>query len=349
MGEILGLGITHFPGMAPDPPGPRSLKRTLSDPGLPERYRTPQGWPEQMRAEWSTDEGAAHAIQHRDTVVAGLRRARQTLDAFKPDLMVVWGDDQYENFREDVVPAFTVLAYDEVEVHPWAHQIGARNYWHEPEDVAFRLKGHKAAAKRLATGLLGEDFDVAYAYRPLHQDLGHAFINSVLYLDWDRRGFDYPMVAMPINCYGRGVIAMRGYMASLEHPLAEADMDPPSPSPARCYDLGAACARILAASPWRVALVASSSWSHAFLTAKHYYLYPDTDADRQLYAALESADYAAWRRRSLSQVEDSGQQELLNWFCLMGAMAELNRKPTYSELIPSHIMNSNKVIATFEP
>src|SRR5579862_1000954 len=348
MGEILGLGITHFPGLAPAAPGPRSLKRALQDPGMPEEYRTPAGWPDAMRAEWGDDEGASAGLRHRDAVVAEMRKARQVLDEFKPDLLVVWGDDQYENFREDIVPAFSVLAYDQVETHPWKHHagtsnfIGNRNYWQEPEELGVLVKGHRQAAKFLARGLLAENFDVAYAYKPLHQDLGHAFLNSVLYLDWDRKGFEYPLIPFPINCYGRGLIALQGYMASMEHPPTGDDLDPPSPSPARCFDVGAACVRVLRDSPWRVALVASSSWSHAFLTPKHHYLYPDIPADRALYAAMQSGNYGEWRKRSLEAVEDSGQQELLNWFCLMGAMAELGRKVSYSKFIESWIMNSNK-------
>src|SRR5262249_29982568 len=159
-------------------------------------------------------------------------------------------------------------------------------------------------------------FDLAYAYRPLHVELGHAFLNSVLFLDWDRRGFDYPIVPFAVNCYGRKIIATKGYMESLANPISEADLDPPSPSPARCFDLRAACARALKASPWRVALVASSSWSHAFMTRKHTFLYPDTAADRVLFEALKAGDYAAWRNWTIEQVEESGQQELLNWFCL---------------------------------
>ena len=34
-----------------------------------------------------------------------------------------------------------------------------------------------------------------------------------------------------------------------------------------------------------VALIASSSWSHAFLTPKNHLLYPDVEADRALYRA----------------------------------------------------------------
>src|SRR5688500_19145288 len=50
----------------------------------------------------------------------------------------------------------------------------------------------------------------------------------------------------------------------------------------RCMEVGAATARVMAKSPWRTAIVASSSWSHSFLTEKHYQLWPDVAADRRL-------------------------------------------------------------------
>jgi hypothetical protein len=130
---------------------------------------------------------------------------------------------------------------------------------------------------------------------------------------------------------------------------AEEDLDPPSPAPWRCFDLGAAAARVLAESPYRVALIASSSWSHAFLTPKNHLLYPDVPADRALYDALRDADYATWRERPLAAIEDSGQQEVLNWVCLMGAMQELGRRPTEADFVESWIFNSNKCFAVFAP
>ena len=36
---------------------------------------------------------------------------------------------------------------------------------------------------------------------------------------------------------------------------------------------------------------------------------------------------------------------MLNWFCLIGAMAELGRRPDFATYIESSVMNSNKVIA----
>jgi hypothetical protein len=260
--------------------------------------------------------------------------------------VLIWGDDQYENFREDIIPAFCVLAYESIEHRPWAE---ARwpNVWDEPKEMTFAYKGHRPAAKVLTAGLLDGGFDVSYAYRPLHHPLGHAFMNTLLFLDYDRQGFPYPVVPFQVNCYGRRVIAQRGGMGALASMRAEAELDPPSPSPSRCFDLGRACARIGSASPWRMALIASSSWSHAFLTPKHHLLYPDVAADRAMYQTLGAGDYQAWRETPLAVIEESGQQEMLNWMCLVGAMAELGRRPAECGLLESYIFNSNKCFAFF--
>ena len=55
-----------------------------------------------------------------------------------------------------------------------------------------------------------------------------------------------------------------------------------------------------------------------FLTEKNWQLWPDVAADRRLYDALETGDYEAWHRYTTDQIEDSGQHEVLNWFCLLG-------------------------------
>jgi len=348
MGAILGLGVTHYPPLTGrDENMARILRRVLADPDLPERLRRPEGWPEPMRREWGADEGLASARRHREALVSWFRKARRLLDDFAPDVVLIWGDDQYENFKEDVIPPFCVGAYESIERRPWADS-ALPNAWDEPKDARFTYPGHRAAAKALTTGLLEEGFDVAYAYRPLHHPLGHAFTNTLLYLDYDRQGLAYPVIPFQINCYGRRVISQRGGQAGVAG-VKEADLDPPSPSPARCFDLGRAAARVLAASPWRVAVIASSSWSHAFLTPKNYLLHPDVEGDRAMYAALRAGDYEAWRRTPLSAIEDSGQHEMLNWLCLAGAMAELGRKPSEIDLVETYIFNSSKCFAFFPP
>ena len=62
------------------------------------------------------------------------------------------------------------------------------------------------------SGLINQGIDMSYAYKPLHEKggLGHAIINTLLYLDYDRKGFNYPVVPFLVNCYGSKVIRNRG-------------------------------------------------------------------------------------------------------------------------------------------
>jgi len=354
MGAVLGIGISHYPpfsGLDADMAG--ILRRRLADPGVPAHAKDPAGWPALMREEWGDDQGVRAAARHRAQMLEGLLRVRAALDAFRPDVVVIWGDDQYENFREDVIPPFCVQAYPDMTLRPWqqagesAMMAGRPNVWNEPPEREFTVRVHRDAARHLVTGLLEREFDVAYAYRPLHHPgLSHAFLNAILYLDHERRGFDYPVVPFQINCYGSKVIGHRGFVTDIGdvRPL-----DPPSPSPRRCFDLGGAVARICADSPWRVALLASSSWSHAFLVDRTWRMMPDVDTDRALYRAMLDGDYDAWRRFPLDRLVDSGGQEVLNWFALVGAMNALGHRVAWSSFVETYVFNSSKVAAVFAP
>lgn len=345
MGEILAVGITHYPPLAGrDEAMSWILKRMLQNPHLPAEYRRVENWPAAMRAEWGSDEGTTAAHQHRERLLQWLRKTRAQIDEFRPDFIVLWGDDQYENFREDVIPPYCIYAHESFEFGT-----SANNVWSEPAEKKFRAPGNVAAAKYLASGLIEAGFDTAYSYKPLHHPLGHAFANAVLYLDYDRKGFPYSIIPFAINCYGRRVISQRGGLPAFDNPPSDAQLDPPAPTPRRLFDLGAATARIFAASPWRVVLMASSGWSHAFLTQKNHYLYPDTPADRKLFEALRTCNYDAWRNYPAASVEESGQQEILNWMCLAGALAELHRKPAETEFIDTWIFNSSKCFLMAPP
>jgi len=350
MADILGLGLSHYPPLClPDADMAGILRWTLQDPSIPAKEKDPANWPAPMRAEWA--ESTRAAAEHRKQLVAGFDRVRAALDEFKPDAVLMWGDDQYENFRQDLIPPFAVLAFDDLELRPWDHaqessmMKGKANVWGEDGSKSFRLRGRPDIAKHLVAGLIEQDIDVAYAYQPLHHgSVAHAFTNAVLYLDYHRKGYDYPTICFPLNCYGRRVVSARGFLTRMDAAL---EFDPPSPSPKRFMQVGAATARVLKESPWRVALVASSSWSHAFLCDSTWRLRPDTPADRRLYEAMRAGDYDAWRSTPLKAVEDAGQQEVLNWFALAGAMAELGARLEWSEFVQTDVFNSNKVFAVY--
>jgi hypothetical protein len=55
------------------------------------------------------------------------------------------------------------------------------------------------------------------------------------------------------------------------------------------------------------------------------------------------------RITTLDDVELAGQQELLNWFALAGAIEHTGATLAWSEFIETAIFNSNKVFAIFDP
>lgn len=353
MAHFLGLGLTHYPLLAGTDDHMASLLRwTLQDPDIPEAEKDPANWPALMREEWGTDQGVAAAAGHRKALVDNLARCRAALDDFKPDVVVVWGDDQYENFREEVIPPFCVLAYGDVETEPFElmNKRGSPNAWGLPADTTITLHGDADNARRLADGLLERGFDIAYSYaKRKDSPFPHAILNTQLFLDYPHAGADFPYSLVPItvNCYGQHAIARRGGLARFAE-ISDEQLDPVGPSPARCFALGRAVASAFADTDLRVALVASSSWSHAFLTDKTWHITPDTAADLRLYELFKARDYEAWAATTTADIVGSGQHEMLNWFCLTGAAAELGLELEWSEMVLTDVFNSNKCFAVFQ-
>ena len=53
MGDILGIGVTHYPGLIqPDRQMAGLLDRTLKSEQVPEELKDPARWPEPMRKDW---------------------------------------------------------------------------------------------------------------------------------------------------------------------------------------------------------------------------------------------------------------------------------------------------------
>ncbi|GAB3082070.1 extradiol ring-cleavage dioxygenase [Nocardioides zeae] len=354
MGEAIGLGITHYPLLAAtDEYMAALMSQVLTDPDIPDDRKDPANWSDLAQQEWSDDRGAAAAAGHRKSLLTNLAAARQTLDEFEPDLLIVWGDDQYENFREEVIPSFCILAYPDTEVDQLAvlDVMSLPNAWGLPSGQRMVMRGNQPYAKKLAQDVLADGVDVAYSYEPrrdIHH-FPHAFANTQVFLDYENVGktFPYPIVSVAVNCYGEHVIARRGGIAPFAEILGGEDLDPPGPSPQRCYEFGRAVGRSVRKSDKRVALVASASWSHAFLNDKDWHLRPDTAADRELYDAMVRGDHDVWTSRTVRDIVDAGQHEMLNWFCLLGAVSELGLELESSEFVETEVFNSNKAFATF--
>jgi hypothetical protein len=66
------------------------------------------------------------------------------------------------------------------------------------------------------------------------------------------------------------------------------------------------------------------------------------EADRARFEDLRDGRFPTWKDLDLAQIEDAGQQELLNWVCLAGAMTELGLTPQVLDYSETYIFNSSK-------
>src|SRR6185312_9477597 len=100
MGDVLGVGCTHGPHLKLSNETMANIyfRYNLRSDKTPAQWKDPANWPPGLREEWGADEAATAAGKHRDELVRGFRAARRAIDDFKPDFVVIYGDDQYENF-----------------------------------------------------------------------------------------------------------------------------------------------------------------------------------------------------------------------------------------------------------
>jgi hypothetical protein len=360
VGEILGIGCPHGPQpqFTDETMANNYFRHNLTSERTSAYWKDQSHWPEAMRQEWGQDEGTTAARAHREAVIGAYRKAREALDAFKPDYVVMFGDDQFENFKDDVLPPFCVYSLEEYEL---GHH-GAPRKRVAPNGMDFGIalerpplqptvEGDRRFGTHLAGELIRQGFDVACSWKLHHlASLGHAFTATLDYLDWDRRGFPYRLIPIHVSAYGEdtrmpipGVEPVSGRLP--EHVPEDTVLPPPSPPAWRCYDLGKAVAQVCQTSPHRVAIVGTASWSHASLTNLHGFVWGDVDEDRKRYEELRDGRQAEWRDLDATQMRASGQHEMRNWICLAGAMdgrrAEII---TYAE---TYIFNSSKCIAVF--
>ena len=353
MGEILGIGTTHYPGLAATDEGLSSMWRFLMNaPLIDSKWKDPANWPDGMAEEVGNDDGLSAAGRYRERMWQSFCRQREMIDAFAPDFIVIIADDQYENFQEDIIPPFCVYGLDDdFEQEVWAHgfMAGKDNYWGETSDCRIMFHGHREGAKYIATGLLERGIPMPYAYKTLHSPtLAHGFNYTALYLDHQRRGFPHPIVPLHVNCFGSAVISSGGFAAHLfEEQVPNGLPDPPAPNPAMCHELGAKLAETLSESPYRSVIMASSSWSHGFLASRTGYVLPDFETDRKMLEWFKQGDFESWRQVPLPDVEAAGHHEMLNWHVLAGAMSVLGRKPDIIDYVETFIFQSDKCFAAF--
>ncbi len=323
MGELLGLGCTHAPMILnPAEQWPEIRRRIYG--GVP-NYQAPP----KMVEELADDNGASRDKVNQQKIVDAFAVLRQKLVDWNPDLVIVVGDDQVENFKRENLPTFCLYTGDEVDGYPFHRPGGKINLWNEPQDKKYSFKSPGSFSKDLVAFLIRAGFDMSSATELKGWDYGlpHAHINPLMFLNQDGT---FPVLPLFVNCYGEE--AGDGY--------------PPRPTAKRCYELGQAIGKFLEGRTERVAIVASSSWSHSFLTHRYNLCQFDEDFDRRTLGWLKEGKGSNVAQFTPEEVQLSGDHEFLNWIITLGVVGD---KPAeIVETLDDQSQVSFKVFAIWE-
>ena len=261
---------------------------------------------------------AAEVPEERERRYRPIREAleffRRRMEEAAPDVIIVVGDDQDENFTEDNLPQIAVYT-------------GAQLHAVERAGDGSRVLGpryacHSELARDLLNGLVEREFDVAECRSFANDELlshAHApILRRVL-----------PHARVPVI------------------PVFVNAIHWPAPSPGRCHRLGAAMREVIEGRPGseRVAIYASGGLSH--FTADYpweHYSGPCTvgsiceEFDRRAATLMRNGQGAQLGRLTSQELVDHGAIELRSWITLLGAVGDarprfLHYQPFYSAVM----------------
>jgi 3-O-methylgallate 3,4-dioxygenase len=238
---------------------------------------------------------AAIAARFR-TVQEAMQRMKAEIASAKLDVLVIVGDDQYELFHDEHMPAIAIYYGDTI--RNAAQKPVAEGDWYRRAQMRRLEEGsevhypcHRPLALHLIEGLMEREFDVsALAALAGEQHEGHAY--SFIHR-WYLQGASLPIVPVFLNTY-----------------------NPPNPPlPKRCLKLGAALKEAIAAYPGdlRVGVIASGGLSHFAV---------DEAMDRAVIDALRRKDLGFLAGLDPRKLK-SGSSEIRNWLVVAGAATDL--------------------------
>jgi hypothetical protein len=298
---VIGIGTSHSPQLsirAKD--WAYLLKKDETDPRLdyPELLKRAKPG---LAAELTPEK-----FEQRDQAcLKAVGKLGDALRSASADVVVIFGDDQHEQFGDDNMPTFAIYHGKSIPVvrdsglRPSGWKDAERKGWVETAD---EYANEDDLANHLICALTDEEFDIARCNR-LRKEIGvgHAF--SFLY----RRllpGGKIPMVPVMVNTY----------------------YPPNQPTPKRCYAFGQAVRRAIESwkSDKRVALMASGGLSHVVI---------DEEIDAMTIDGLTNKKPETLFRLPREKLW-GGTSEILNWVALAGAMED--RELKYLEYVTTY-------------
>lgn len=241
-------------------------------------------------------------------IAKGFDVLSKQIEAFRPDVILVVGDDQAEVFTEASMPAFCIFSCAEV------HGSVNISLIDEPEEENhITLRCHSALARYLVNDLERQGFEISESkeLKPLgkpKRGIGHAFTRPVVKVI---PKLDIPIIPFHVNAYF-----------------------PPMPSARRCYELGQSIAQALKARPEKVAIMASGGLSHDPRGPRAGWI--DTALDRWTLEKLRSGDAESLCHlfEFDSDTLRGGTGEIRSWIVVAGACG--GAPATIVDYIPAH-------------
>lgn len=222
-------------------------------------------------------------------IADGLISLRETLETLAPDAFILIGDDQGENFKS-VVPQFAIYTGDHVIT----------------EDNESGKTIENACDATLATAILdgvvasGVDMSACYSF-PDDKLLSHAHAQILVNI-----APTMPIVPIFVNA-----------------------INPPGPTPARCFEVGQVIRQVLdnLGDNKRVVVYASGGLSH-FSAGYPYgdYCGPlrlgsiQKEFDRSIVDAMRNGQGQELTKLTSRELLDNGEIELRQWIVLMGML-----------------------------
>jgi catalytic LigB subunit of aromatic ring-opening dioxygenase len=206
---------------------------------------------------------------------------RSDLEALRPDVIVIVGDDQHENILDDNTPPFTVFIGAEAEAST------SLKYLKQPKSenrARYTVDGPLGAG--LLRDLMNTGFDPAYSKMTRYEGgLGHAFARVLKFLT---ANLNCRILPIMVNTYF-----------------------PPAPSPQRCVQFGRGLAQAIRRTPGdqRVVVIASGGLSHTKINEA---------LDKQFLEKIERNDVDGMAQMAGSLFVE-GTSEILNWIVVAAA------------------------------
>lgn len=263
-----------------------------------ERYKRQYGVepPEQAEIAQETLEGN---LERFGRIQDGFALLRAQLEALHPDTLVLIGDDQAENFREDNLPQFAVYVGDSFVAGERGGAAGAR------------YRCDTILARAILEECVEGDFDLASSKSfPNEALISHAHVQVLNFLDPEGK---LPVVPIFINA-----------------------IHVPAPTPRRCLALGKALRSIIEAQPndKRVVLYASGGLSHftsgypwAHYQGGHTMGWISVDFDGRAVDLMAQGKGTELGNLTSRDLLDNGNIEMRQWITLLGAVGD--RKPDH--------------------